>query len=167
MNVVLFRHAQKGMTPFDNPHLTIEGFVQADAIASAVAIERKLVAPTEIWVSDKIRTHQTLQPVASHFKISTQQKDELDLRNDHETQQMFHDRVHALIDLLSVTSENDSSLKSIYLCTHYDWIEEAMALIPCDTNLSGYEFSHWGPAQYAAFSIESGLWKLTSKGTFR
>lgn len=166
MNVVLFRHAQKGMIPFENPHLTTEGFVQADAIAACVQ-EKKLPAPTDIWVSEKIRTHQTLQAVAANCKVTTEIKHELDLRNDHETQKMFQNRVNSLIDLLTITSEKDSSLKTIYLCTHYDWIEEAMALIPCDTNLSTYEFSHWGPAQYASFQIENGLWKLTQKGTCR
>lgn len=160
MNVVLFRHGQKGLTPFDNPHLTAEGFVQAEAISKAVQ-NNLLPEPTEIWVSEKIRTTQTLQNVASHFKIKPQIYKELDLRNDFETQNMFRNRVQSLIKEVALTNENNT----VYLCTHYDWIEEAMTLIPCDTDLTTYQFAHWGPAQFAYFKIENDLWKLIKKGT--
>lgn len=166
MNVILFRHAQKGLTPFDNPHLTQDGFAQAEAIAAAV-LENKLPVPTEIWVSEKIRTTQTLQVVARQYKISCEEKHQLDLRRESETQKTFRTRVENLIQQLSVTNQKDSSLEAIYLCTHYDWIEEAMSVIPSDTDLTTFHFSHWGPAQYAQFQIENGLWKFIKKGTFR
>lgn len=164
MNVLLFRHGQKGLTPFDNPHLTADGFVQAEAILKAVQ-NKLLPEPTELWVSEKIRTAQTLQFVGRNFKLAPKIRKELDLRNDSETQKNFKDRVDSLVQEIALTSQNNSELKTIYLCTHYDWIEEAMSLIPCDTDLTTYQFAHWGPAQFASFQIENGVWKLIKKGT--
>jgi len=120
--------------------------------------------PTDIWVSEKIRTTQTMQDVARDHQIKPLQKTELNLRTDKETQQMFRDRVHDLIQQLDATSEK-SSTKTIYLCTHYDWVEEAMSLITSDKDLNTYEFAHWGPAQFVQFKVEDGLWKFVKKGT--
>jgi hypothetical protein len=39
------------------------------------------------------------------------------------------------------------------MCSHYDWVIEAMAVIPADTDLTKDEFSHWTPCQYAAFHV--------------
>lgn len=166
MNVVLFRHAQKGLTPFDNPHLSPDGFAQAEAIAVAVA-NRSIPAASEIWISEKIRTHQTMQFVARDLKLSTLEKAELDLRGEQETQAQFQSRVHKVIQQIDLSSRYDSLIKTIYMCTHYDWIEEAMTLIPCDTDLSTFQFAHWGPAQFAQFEIESGLWKFIKKGAYK
>src|SRR3989344_766110 len=136
MNIVLFRHAKKGFAPFEDPHL-----------------------------SEKIRTHQTFQGFAKSWSLSMTVKPELNLRSEYETGKTFQQRVQKLIDELSVSAGNDSAKKTIYLCSHYDWIEDAMALIPCDRDLTGFEFSHWAPAQFIHFQIESETsLKLITKG---
>ncbi len=162
MDILLFRHGQKDLTPFDDPHLTAEGFRQADNIAELV-LKKLLPAPTELWVSEIIRTHQTLAALSKMLNIPTVKKPELNLREDGELRHSFQKRVHKLIEQLSVSAGKSSVSSCMYLCTHYDWIEEAMALIPSDTDLSTFEFAHWAPAHYVQFKIEAGLWKVVQK----
>jgi phosphohistidine phosphatase SixA len=164
MNIVIFRHAQKGMLPFENPALSPEGFRQAEAL-SALVQEHKLPTPTEMWVSEKIRTRQTMQNIANTVRRPVVEKIELDLRQENETQKMFNSRVGVLVDSLSESSKGNAIAECIYICTHYDWIEEAMSLIPSDTDLASYQFAHWGPAQFANFEVKGGLWKFIHKGS--
>lgn len=167
MDVVLFRHAKKGMLPFEDPGLTPEGFAQGERLPDVVQ-KQGLPTARELWASEKIRTHQTLQALASVLHLSTLTKVELNLRNETETQKMFCARVQILIDELSLTARNSSTNECIYLCTHYDWIEEAMHLIPSDRSLMTSEFSTWAPAQYIHFKIlttaPKPLWKFMKKG---
>lgn len=163
MDIILFRHAQKGLTPFEDPHLSPEGFRQAENIASLIE-QNKLPKPTEIWVSEKIRTAQTLQKVSDLVKVELSIRPQLNLRSEFETQSSFTQKVHKEIQQLAVTIENDSDSKSLFICTHYDWVEEAMRFIPSNTDLTTFEFSHWGPAHYVHFSIENGTWIVRRKG---
>ncbi len=163
MDIILFRHAQKGLTPFDDPHLSPKGFKQAENIASLIEQE-KLPRPTAIWVSEKIRTLQTLDKVSQLLTIKPEIKPELNLREDFETPNSFYLKVQNLIQALTLSSYNDCASKCLFLCTHYDWVEQAMRCIPSDTDLTSFEFSHWGPAHYVHFRIEKGLWKVRRKG---
>lgn len=163
MIIVLIRHGHKGMIPFEDPSLTENGFKQAKALASLIQ-QKKLPTPTDLWASQKIRTSQTLSSLAEKFQLDISKKNELNLRMDNENQKNFRDRIQNLISSLSESSDS-SSEKCIYLCTHYDWIEEAMSLIPSDTDLLSYQFSHWSPAQYIIFEIQEQIWKYKQKGT--
>jgi phosphohistidine phosphatase SixA len=162
MKVVLFRHAQKGITPFEDPALTEAGYKQAEAISQLVA-KNVLPEPTHCWVSPKIRTRQTLQAVCDLSQIQIKSSDLLNLRAQSENSQDFRKRISELIQFLdstSLTSNNEVH----YLCTHYDWIAEAMTLINSDKDLNSFEFSHWAPAQYIVFSLQNSIWKFEKKG---
>ena len=163
MDIILFRHAQKGLTPFDDPHLSPEGFRQADNIVSLIE-QGKLPKPTELYASEKIRTAQTLQKVADLLKLPIAKKAELNLRSEFETSSAFQLKVQNWIQEMTVTSGKDSDSRCLYACTHYDWVEVAMSCIPSDTDLSTFEFSHWGPAHYVHFHIEDSVWKVRRKG---
>ncbi len=167
MDVVLFRHAKKGMLPFEDPNLSPEGFTQSERLPDVVQ-KQGLPIAHELWASEKIRTHQTFQALATVLQITTATKVELNLRNETETQKMFRDRVQILIDELSLSARNNTTNSCIYLCTHYDWIEEAMTLIPSDRNLGSYEFSSWAPAQFIHFEINfettKSIWRFVKKG---
>lgn len=167
MDVVLFRHAKKGMLPFEDPGLTPEGMMQSERLPDIVR-KYNLPAAKALWASEKIRTHQTFQGLASTLNLTTETKAELNLRSEVETQKMFQKRVEILIDELSVSACNDPVKNCVYLCTHYDWIEEAMALIPSDKNLLSFEFSTWAPAQFVHFKITldpiNTVWKFVKKG---
>lgn len=164
MDIVLFRHAQKGLLPFDDPHLSPEGFQQADNIATLVE-QKKLPIPTELWVSEKIRTHQTFAVLGKNLAIPLNQKPELNLRNEFENQKSFFLKVKKLIQQICVSSQKDSNSACLFLCTHYDWIEEALHIIPSDVDLSTFEFSLWGPAHHVHFKIKNGIWMVSRKGS--
>lgn len=160
MQFILFRHAHKGIFPYEDPELSNQGFEQAVRL-NELAKNKALPAPTQIWISPKKRTSQTLYPIAKEFAISPVVKAELDQRSNEESSISFRKRVHSLLNLVS---EKYSNNEVIYACTHYDWIEEAMTLINCDKDLGTFEFSNWAPSQFLIFEINAECWKLLKKG---
>ncbi|MBC7420306.1 MAG: histidine phosphatase family protein [Bdellovibrio sp.] len=160
MKFVLFRHAQKGLTPYHDPELTSEGHHQASAL-SALIKQNLLPVPTHLWASPKIRTTQTFKSIGDEFKVRIQISDLLDQREGHESLEIFCHRVQSLLQ----SFEGNASDEIHFFCTHYDWIEEAMTLINSDKDLNSFEFSHWPPAQFIIFEIQNGLWKFIRKGT--
>ena len=168
MEIILFRHAKKGFMPFEDPSLSPQGLLQSRSLPDTVQ-NLKLPEPTALWVSEKIRTHQTFQYLGECYKIPLTVKAELNLRMDRESATMFTQRVQAFIEQLSLSTGKTKEKSCIYLCTHYDWIETAMTLIPCDTNLNSFEFAHWAPAQFIHFMVEAHkdekIWKYLRKGS--
>lgn len=160
MKIVLFRHAQKGITPFDNPELTEEGFKQAEMIYELIK-KNILPHPTQAWASPKIRTTQTLTPACENFKIRIQETELLDLRTQHESSSDFRKRISSFLNQF----DESASAETHFLCTHYDWIEEAMTLINCDKDLNSFEFSHWMPTQFIVFEIRDSKWMFVKKGS--
>jgi phosphohistidine phosphatase SixA len=166
--LILLRHAEKGITPFEDPHLTPKGFQQAENLLNEVRHQR-LPTPTQLWASTKIRTTQTLQPTAQHFHLRTETTNLLNLRQSNESPSQFRERIEFFYKKMTLaTAENLTASSRHFVCTHYDWIEEAMTLINCDNDLNTFEFSHWAPAQYIVFEIPSSLsepWKFIRLGT--
>ncbi len=163
MKFVLFRHAQKGLTPYTDPELTAEGHLQAAALPGQIK-QNLLPTPTHIWASPKIRTTQTLKSLADEAKIRIQISDLLDQRESHESLPEFRHRVQSFLS----SFEANTTEEIHFVCTHYDWIEEAMALIKSDKDLKSFEFSHWAPAQFVIFEIKNNpkntQWKFIRKG---
>lgn len=159
MKFILFRHAQKGVTPFEDPELTPKGFEQSAQILNLVK-DSKVPAPTSLLVSPKRRTSQTLYPLAKEYGLDLNVSHELDLRTGTESLQDFRLRITHFLNSLS---ENHRQKQIIFACTHYDWIEEAMTLINCDKDLNTFEFSHWAPAQFAAFEVTENTWHFINK----
>lgn len=162
MQLILFRHAHKGLTPAIDPELSEQGFRQAQKLIDVVD-QRKIPAPTKSWVSEKIRTKQTVEPVCQKHKAPIEISDLLNLRGYEENAEQFRLRIKKMISLFNdLASTQTSSVH--YLCTHYDWIEEAMIFIPATTDLTTYEYASWAPAQYLHFTISEGLWAVKSQG---
>jgi phosphohistidine phosphatase SixA len=159
MQIVLFRHAHKGVTPFEDPHLSSKGLTQSLEILN-LCEQNKLPWPTTILVSPKIRTSQTLKPVSIKKNISLEINELLNLQLENEFKTNFSARVQKFLSLLNKYSSSDV----IYICTHYDWIDEAMTLINCNVNLTGFEFSNWAPTQFLSFEVLENQWTLTHKG---
>ena len=162
MKLVLLRHAQKGITPFVDPHLTEIGFRQAENLEALVQ-KKILPAPTQGWASPKIRTAQTIKKTCDAYKIQVQISANLDLRSPTETSQDFRQRIANLICQYDERALHETD-ETHFLCTHYDVIEEAMTLINSDKDLNSFEFSHWSPTQYIVFEPHAGLWKVIKKG---
>jgi broad specificity phosphatase PhoE len=163
MKFVLLRHAHKGLTPFEDPELSIRGFEQSAKLLEFLKTQQLPVA-TELFVSPRRRTSQTLYPISKELTLPMTVTDLLDQRKDSETAAQFRFRIARFIKQLA---QSQAPEKTVYACTHYDWIEEAMSLINCDRNLVDFEFSHWAPAQHLVLellSVETELWSFKLKG---
>lgn len=155
MKIYFFRHAQKAMDFSGDPDLTIEGHAQASKVLDKV-LKNELPRPTELWVSPKKRTHSTFRPLSQHFNIPLQTQDSLLEQQSEETLTEFRARIERLL-----LSAKISPGAVIFLCTHYDWVAEAMAVVPSDTDLSTSDYAHWNPCQYIGFHVtEGGLFEL-------
>lgn len=160
MKFVLFRHGSKGITPFEDPELNVQGFQQSIQIAELIK-NNILPKPTTLFVSPKRRTSQTLYPASKEFSVNLQIRPELDLRQQDESLKQFRTRIESFLE--AVTGQS-AETDVIFACTHFDWIEESMTIIECDRNLNSFEFSHWAPSQYLVFEIEDSVWKVLNKG---
>ncbi|WP_413557866.1 phosphoglycerate mutase family protein [Bdellovibrio sp. HCB209] len=155
MKIYIFRHAQKAMDFSGDPDLTAEGHGQASTLLDKV-LKNELPAPTHLWVSPRKRTHSTFRPLAEHFKIPlTNQEDLLEQQGD-ESLQTFRKRIGKLLEQAC-----ESKNEVIFMCSHYDWVIEAMSIIPSETDLSEDHFHHWTPCQCVGFEIEKdGMYKF-------
>lgn len=162
MTFFLFRHAEKSRGTDNNPLLSPAGLQQAEALLKLVK-DGKLPQPQRLWVSPKVRTHQTFAPLSRHFKISLEQREELEERQPHESNSEFRERIRSLVEEIS-QSELKNSSDCVFMCSHMDWTEQAMSIIPCDTNLTSGEYSYWAPAQYLGFQRQGPLFELIQAG---
>lgn len=163
MKVVLIRHAQKGITPYEDPSLTEGGLLQAESLCQLTK-KNLLPIPTHAWVSPKTRTFQTLKPLCESHQIRAQITEALDQRSSNETSADFRKRVSNFINQLDLRATEAPDEIHI-LCTHYDWIEEGMTLINSDKDLNSFEFSHWSPTQFVVFDVQDSVWKIIGKGS--
>lgn len=155
MKLVLFRHGDKSFDGTNNPPLSEVGDEQASSIALMVKATR-LPTPTTIWVSPKKRTHQTMQPLSTATQVAFEVKDGLEEKQDTETATQFRQRVKSVIEALQ-SLERSQPNTQIYLCSHFDWIEEFLTQLPADTDLSSHPYQHWASAQYMVLQVQEGL----------
>lgn len=149
---VIFRHGEKQIQGFD-PELTPRGLLQAQKVLQKVQAN-ELPKPHALYVSTKRRTAQTLEPLAQQYRMKIQIKAELTERVPGETSEKFRLRIQEfLVKLLLLHQDNEV----IYLCTHYDWIEEFLSVIESDSDLSRY--ANFGAGQYILFEKKE-LWHL-------
>ncbi|MFN8846898.1 MAG: phosphoglycerate mutase family protein [Bdellovibrionales bacterium] len=150
---MILRHGDKELTGHD-PNLSQKGQTQALHFCEKVKAGR-LPAPTALLVSTKKRTYQTLQPLSDTFKIPLTIKAELTERVPGESVEKFRKRIQEfLVKLMLFSQDRDV----IYMCTHFDWIDEFLTVIECESDLS--RCNHWPPAQHMVFE-KRDLWYLT------
>lgn len=160
MTFFLFRHGEKLKGGDHNPPLSFYGLQQAQQILENIK-SGELPQPTRLWVSPKIRTHQTFLPVARHFQLQLEQKSELEERQSSETTGDFRKRIQTALEELSSLSG------CIFMCTHMDWTEEAMSLIPSSSDLSSGQYSYWAPAQFLGFQSRDFIFEVTHSGIIK
>lgn len=149
---VIFRHGEK-QTQGHDPELTARGQSQAQKILEKIKAGQ-LPKPSAFYVSTKKRTAQTFQPAASHLKMKSQIKAELTERVPGETPDKFRFRIQEfLVKLILFHQDNEV----LYLCTHFDWIEEFFSIIESDQDLSRY--SSFSSCQYIMFDKKE-LWHV-------
>lgn len=156
MKVYLFRHGQKDITPFSDPDLTSFGHQQARKLAQEIH-HGALLRGTHFLASPRLRAQNTLRPAAELCGHEIQVHSDLDQRGSQEGFEEFRVRVQ---NFLSSLARKFQPQDVVYLCTHHDWIEEAMSCIPCDVDLLDMRYSVWSPAQFMHFQIQEGIWHL-------
>lgn len=153
MKIYLFRHAEKASHFHPNPPLSAAGLQQAQILAEKVQ-SSELSRPTQLWVSPKLRAQQSFQALAEQVNLPLQIKPLLDEHFPEERSPAFRQRIQGFLDSL----EQEDGV--VYLCTHSDWIEEALALIPCDEDLTNEKYHHWSPLQYIALQRKNDLYSI-------
>jgi phosphohistidine phosphatase SixA len=160
MKLVLFRHAEKANIGSGNPPLSEKGLGQARGLWQLVN-EKKLEPPQKILSSPKLRARQTFEVLAKNLSLDIQVFDELDERQNSENSSLFIQRVRRSLENLQQMNG------CIYVCSHVDWIEEALIQIPCDTDLNQAQYMAWPPGQYMEFEIQHELWHFSKKGVLQ
>ena len=113
----------------------------------------------------KLRTFQTLEKVIQLTNCKSEKITELNVRSYSENNLQFRARVQKFLNFLDSKSIKPEHRHEVhFICTHYDWIEEAMTLIQCDKNLNSFEYASWSPAQYLVFELQDQTWHLSQKG---
>lgn len=149
MVIIFFRHGHKAFSMDNDPPLSPKGFEQALHLNQLIS-DQKIPLATHCWVSEKIRTFQTLAQAIEVHQLNTYKKSELNYREADETQDQFKQRIQKFLRELATRSKET---EIHYVCTHYDWIEEALLWIDCDQDLMSYEFANWSPGQYMIFDL--------------
>ena len=157
MQILLFRHAERENTGIENPPLSARGQKQAQQIR-ALLEKKSLPTPNKIFVSPKIRTQQTFSPLSEYSKIELQMTPELDERQTSESSSQMTGRVRRFLSFL----ERQSGV--LYVCSHLDWIEEALIAMPSSEDLLAEKYQAWAPAQFIEFDVHEGLWHLQKSG---
>lgn len=162
MVILLFRHGHKAFSIDNDPALSPKGFEQALRLPQMIE-DKKVPRPTHCWVSEKKRTLQTLEKAIEKHHITTYKKSELNYREAEENTAQFRNRIQKfLLELSKRAKETEIH----YVCTHYDWIEEAMSLIECDKDLNSYEYANWSPGQYLMLDlVDSNSFRFLGKGS--
>lgn len=156
MKVYLFRHGQKDTLPFEDPDLTGFGHQQANKLAELIR-NGVLLPGTQFLASPRKRAQSTLSPAAALCEAQLQIVSDLDQRTSFENSDIFRARIQQLLHSLEKKfSANDV----IYLCSHHDWIEESLSVIPSDSDLLDPRYWSWRPAQFMHFEVHDGLWIL-------
>ena len=155
MHVVLLRHATRDLQSPDDGKLSELGFQQAEELIEKIAPQGALPEPSVLIASPKRRARETLHPVASHLALPLVVSHALDERKNDETGSEFIVRIKKWVESL----RNDfASDEVIWACSHADWLESIMDVIPCD--LEEWEkVMPFSPAQFRVFKIEDGIWK--------
>ncbi|MBC7370177.1 MAG: histidine phosphatase family protein [Bdellovibrionaceae bacterium] len=156
MNVYLFRHGQKNSIPFADPDLTAQGFAQAKKLAEVIAAG-ELLRGTAFLASPRIRAQNTVKAAAALCGVDVHVASDLDQRENYETGETFRARIQQF--LLSIEKKFAAS-DVVYLCSHHDWIEESLSVIPSDTDLLDSKYWSWNTVQFMHFEITDGIWKL-------
>ncbi len=162
MIILLFRHGHKAFSIDNDPALSPKGSEQAQHLTRLIS-DGKIPLATHAWVSEKKRTFQTLEKAIDKHKLITYKKSDLNYRETLENTAQFKYRIQKFLRELGLRAKEN---EIHYVCTHYDWIEEALTLIECDKDLNTYEFANWSPGQFMVFDlVDQNNYRLINKGS--
>lgn len=159
IEIVLFRHAERNKFIEDEPQLSPYGLKQAHYL-SEHREQLKLPKPTSLWVSPRLRAQQTMTPLSRLCETALIVKSELDERKSYETMPDFRLRITRFVKSLPLQNG------VIYMCSHLDWIEEAMSIFDCDSDLLNQPGGHWATSQFLELNYDSTseIWRKIKIG---
>lgn len=161
MHVVLFRHAERENSAAANPPLSVRGWLQAEKILEKIN-RGELLRPSALFTSPKGRAQQTFQKVSQFLGLEIQIMNDLDERQSSEILAHFQARIRRFFHSVEkIGNTNPNSV--IYCCSHLDWIEEALPMIPSTSDFSRDDMV-WSPAQHLVFEIHDELWTVEKSG---
>lgn len=170
MKIVLLRHATRSLHGLGDSPLNSTGRAQAEDLVNSIRPQGPLPLPTHLLMSPKLRAKQTLEPLGAHLEIPAKIDTRLDERQSSETVVEFEARIRDVIRDLSQlpdsgpnSGQQSSQEPCIYVCTHLDWLEFSLLLIPSDLTDREAEGS-WPTAGYKVFEVQNGLWVFKSSG---
>lgn len=164
MKVVLLRHATRESQDFGDSPLSIGGQGQAQELVERARALAQLPSPTALRPSPKRRARETLAPLSNATGLALDVDPRLDERHQNESAKEFEERVREVIRELDESDSSDGAC--VYLCTHLDWLEMAMALIASDLREPESSLP-WSTAEYRIFEVERGLWKFRARDVAR
>lgn len=156
MQLYLIRHAEKLPSLHNDPELSPHGLLQAAHIWDYLK-ERQLPMPTQIMCSPRVRTQQTLQPLAQGLRLPVQINEALEEKSSLETALEFETRVEKV---LSHLKENQIHC----LCTHYDWVIVASQLLLSQKFVHVGVCHHWQPCQIVLFDVKESAGNILDFG---
>jgi broad specificity phosphatase PhoE len=151
MRILMFRHAERENTGSSNPPLSLRGLLQAKKLVEEIDMNL-LPRPTKLFSSPKLRAQQTFQQIQKKLGVDIQIQAVLDERHNFESAAQFSARVKKFLHFLATEKG------TAFIVTHLDWIEEALRLIPSETDLLRDEYQAWQPGQSIEFEIQDELW---------
>jgi broad specificity phosphatase PhoE len=169
MKVVILRHATRSPSGMGDSPLNSVGLLQARKLATeCLSPLGPLPTPTHLWASPKKRAQQTLTPLSETSGVALKTESRLDERHQSESMQDFTQRIRAV--LAEVGQLSPAPETCVYLCTHLDWLEEAMPLI--DSDMTENEMAMpFSTAEFRIFRLGSQddqpgsmLWQLKTRG---
>jgi broad specificity phosphatase PhoE len=167
MKLVLLRHATRSSHEIGDASLNVTGRQQAVELCTRLAPQGDLPVPTHLISSPKKRARQTLEPLADAVHEILKIDPRLDERSHAETVSEFEKRIRSVLLELEQThaksNQPDGRETCVYICSHMDWLETALLLMP--TDLSPQEASEsWATTEYCVFKYQNGLWIKKHRG---
>ncbi len=151
MKLFLLRHGDRSSGYGDVP-LSTEGLRQAQALAESPALQKVDL----ILCSPKIRTQQTIDPIAEKLGVPVQIENALDQRKSIETESEFTQRILTFLDHCAA----NFSQKNILLCSHSDWLQTAVLSMP-STRADNSIYCFFSCAEFKVLTYKDGLWDIS------
>ncbi len=156
----MVRHGEKAfMSGPQGPVLTPSGEKQAEAFAR-LWLPRVQGKNCGLYISEKIRTRQTLAPLATNLGVALQTDARLNERSHAETEAEFYRRV--LQCLLQIESQQPPK-DFVFFCSHYDVLETGVQVLE-DKASSPFPKPYWRPTTFAHFLFSDGQWQWLATG---
>ncbi len=160
MELITVRHGEKAfMSGPRGPVLTPSGERQAQAFAQ-MWLPRVKAHSCLLLVSEKIRTEQTLAPLAAGLGLKVQADARLNERSHNETEPEFFRRILHLTEQMEAQQPQKDF---VFWCSHFDVLETGMQVME-DKVATPFSKPYWRPASFVHFSFTEGHWQWLNNG---